>query len=381
MKILQVHNYYQIRGGEDSVVENEKSLLEKNGHEVITYYKHNNSIETNGVLNKYILFKSTIWSEATYKEITDLISETNPDICHIHNFLPIISPSVFQACKDSQVPVVQTLHNYRLMCTNGLLMRENEICEICIGNTPFKSVAKKCYRNSYSQTFTVARMMQKQDWNKLSDGFICFTEFAKSKFVEHGIRPEKIFIKPNHVQTPESEVETKSNQPPYLIFVGRLDKSKGLETIIEISPQLPITLKIVGDGPLKDRVSNLPNVEYLGKLPNSETQQLVRNAEALIFPSIWYEGMPMTILEAFANKTSVIASKLGAMESIITDQVNGLLFDHQSSTDLLNKVTFLLSNNKVNLAISNQAFESFKSYYSEDGCYQNLLNIYTKVSQ
>jgi len=382
MKILQVHNYYQLSGGEDTVVAHEKALLEENGHEVITFYKHNDEINDYSFFKKIGLLYSTTWSQDTYNEMMEVIRTNRPNVCHVHNFLPLISPSIYKACKDSNVPVVQTLHNYRLICTNGLFLREGKVCEECLGKSAYHSVPKKCYRNSYAQTYTVARMIEKnkadRTWTKLVDAYFCFTEFAKSKFIASGLPDEKLIVKPNFVAAPSTEV-TENNSSPYLIYVGRLEENKGIHLFMEISHQLDLPLKIVGEGPMEEQLRGLPNIELLGKRPHEEVLQLIQHAKALLFPSLCYEGMPMTILEAFAHKTPVIASNLGAMQTIISHQKNGLLFEANSTEELLSFIQLLLENEEISQEIAETAFADFEHNYSRERNYEMLIECYNTV--
>ncbi len=382
MKILQVHNYYQLSGGEDTVVANEKALLEENGHEVIPFYKHNEEINDYSFFRKMGLLYSTTWSQKTYDEAMELIRSTRPNVCHVHNFLPLISPSIYKACKDSKVPVVQTLHNYRLICTNGLFLREGKVCEECLGKSAYHSVPKKCYRHSYTQTYAVARMIEKnkadRTWTKHVDAYFCFTEFAKNKFIESGLPEEKLIVKPNFVKAPSTEV-TEGNIEPYLIYVGRLEENKGIQLFVEISKELDIPLKIVGEGPMEAQLSDLPKVELLGKRPHDEVLTLIQQAKALLFPSLCYEGMPMTILEAFAHKTPVVASNLGAMQTIISHQENGLLFEANSADELLSSIQLLMKNEEMSRKIAETAFADFEKLYSRERNYERLMDCYNTV--
>lgn len=382
MKILQVHNYYQLSGGEDTVVAHEKALLEENGHEVITFYKRNEEINDYSFFRKMGLLYSTTWSQDTYNEAMEVIRANRPNVCHVHNFLPLISPSIYKACKDSNVPVVQTLHNYRLICTNGLFLREGKVCEECLGKSAYHSVPKKCYRNSYAQTYAVARMIEKnkadRTWTKLVDAYFCFTEFAKSKFIASGLPEEKLIVKPNFVAPPSAEA-TESNPSPYLIYVGRLEENKGIRLFMEISYQLNIPLKIVGEGPMEEQLHGLPNIELLGKRAHEEVLELIQHAKALLFPSLCYEGMPMTILEAFAHKTPVIASDLGAMQTIIAHQKNGWLFEPDSASALLSSIQTLLENEEIAEGLSNAAFNDFQKLYSREKNYELLMDTYQRL--
>ncbi|MGB0886695.1 MAG: glycosyltransferase family 4 protein [Vicingaceae bacterium] len=379
MKILQVHNYYQLRGGEATVVETEKKLLEENGHEVITYYRNNKEIAEYSLIKKVRLLKDTTWSDSSYNEVLNILKENKPDVCHVHNTLPIISPSVYAACKAQNVPIVQTLHNYRLICANGLFFRDGKVCEDCLGKSAYNAVAKKCYRNSTLQTYTVARMVEKNKtnniWSDLVDAYLCFTDFAKNKFVEHGLPKDKIFIKPNFV---DFNLNANHVKEDYLIYVGRLDENKGVRMFKKLSKSLKIPIKIVGEGDLKSELENLDNIELLGKQPYEKTINLIQKAKALILPSFCYEGMPMTILEAFASKTLVVASNLGAMQTMINHKQNGLLFKPKAVNELQNCIDLALENHAETMV--KNAYLDYKNKYSKTANYNALMNIYTKIT-
>ncbi len=383
MKIVQVHNYYQISGGEDTVVAAEKKLLEEKGHQVITYYRHNSEIKNQTFTKKLGLLKETNWSDFTYHDFLKVLEKEQPDLCHVHNFLPLISPSIFYACEKANVPVVQTLHNYRLICTNGLLMRQGQICESCLGKSAYQSVLKKCYRDSMIQTYAIASMLEKhkkrQTWTTKIDAFICLTEFARDKFIAHGLPPEKLKIKPNFMGGNSSKEIEKKEENPYFIYVGRLTESKGVNLFKAINADLPFPIKMVGEGELMNELRGLPTIEVLGTKTHDETVALIRNARALILPSLWYEGMPMVILEAFAVKTPVIASNLGAMKSMIQHTNNGLLFSAGSSAELLNLLQMAKDYPDKMKVLADNAFANYAELYSSEANYEKLMEIYQSV--
>ncbi len=378
MKVAIVHNYYKIRGGEATVVALESEVLSKNNFGVVTYTKHNDEIDQFSFIEKVKLLKYTAWSVDSYKAFRAFLKIDQPDICHVHNFMPLISPSIFQACQDENIPVVQTLHNYRLICTNGLLLRKGRICELCLGKSAYKSVTKKCYRNSAAQTYAVARMIEKnksnQTWSKNIDAYICLTEFAKSKFIAHGLPANKLFVKANAVSIPNS-IATTQNEP-YFLFVGRLTESKGVRLLKEVASQIKIPIWIVGEGELENELSEQENIILKGKRPYNETLALIKNASAMILPSLWYEGMPMTILEAFALKTLVITSDLGAMQSIIRHQKNGLLFQPGSAKDLIDNLNFVLNNADASVKMTDNGYTDYETKYSVESCVTQLSKIY-----
>ncbi len=383
MKIIQVHNYYQISGGEDTVVAAEKKLLEEKGHQVITYYRNNSEIKNKNFSQKLGLLNDTNWSDFTYQDFLKVLEIEKPNVCHVHNFLPLISPSIFYACAKAKVPVVQTLHNYRLICTNGLLMREGQICETCLSKSAYQSVLKKCYRDSMIQTYAIASMLEKhkkrQTWTSKIDAFICLTDFARDKFIAHGLPPEKLKIKPNFMAVDSSQEIEKIEDEPYFIYVGRLTESKGVNLFKTIHANLPFPIKMIGEGELMNEFRGLPTIEILGVKTHNETVALIRNARALILPSLWYEGMPMVILEAFAVKTPVIASNLGAMQSMIQHDKNGLLFSAGSSAELLNLLEMAKENPEKMKVLADNAFVNFSQLYSMEANYEKLMEIYQSV--
>ncbi|MBL4710014.1 MAG: glycosyltransferase family 4 protein [Flavobacteriales bacterium] len=378
MKIIQAHNFYQLSGGEDTVVAGERALLEEKGHQVIPYYKHNNLLK-GSFKEKLKLINSTSWSKATFNEMDALLKEYKPDVCHVHNFLPLISPSIYDACIKNDVPVVQTLHNYRLICANGLFSREGKVCEDCLTQSPMGSVMKKCYRNSALQTYIVANMLlqhnKKGTWSNKVDKFICVTEFAKNKFIQHGIPESKLSVKPNFVSTRL----VKEKKEDYLVYVGRLEKEKGVDLIMKIAASVSIKIKMLGEGVLASELSRISNVELIGQKAHAETVDYIANAKALLFPSILYEGMPMTILEAFSVNTPVIATDIGAMKSMIEHQRTGLLFPLNSQNAFLEAIKFILENENKMKEISNFAYEEFKLKYSKESNYRMLNLLYQEV--
>ena len=256
MKILQVHNNYQLPGGEDVVVKNEYDLLTKNNNIVIQYLRKNKEIGSYSALQRGKLLFDTSYSKKTYSEVSEIIKKDKPDICHVHNILPLVSPSVYYACKDLNVKVIQSLHNYRLLCTNPSLFREEKICEECIGKSVYHSLKYGCYKHSKAQTFAVARMIEtnrsKKTWDKKVDAYIALTQFSKNKFVEGGLPEEKIFIKPNFLA--DSPCLTKALED-YFLYAGGLEKAKGIDVLLASLKYVNPHLKLLaaGDGSLKNR--------------------------------------------------------------------------------------------------------------------------------
>lgn len=385
MRVLLLHNCYQISGGEDVVVQAEKALLEANGHDVNLIEASNDNIV--GCLEKAKAAVSSIYSPSSMRWVRTEIARFSPDIVHVHNFFPLLSPSVYYACREAKVPVVQTLHNYRLLCTNGYLFREGRVCEDCIGKGfPWSGVSHGCYRGSKVGTAVVATMQsvhrKLQTWTKMVDTYIALTEFAQQKFVQGGLPAEKIVVKPNFVH-PAPELGKGGGG--YALFVGRLSPEKGLDKLFQawekIGERMP--LKIVGDGQLADTVASaaqkLKGVEWLGRQPKNQVQALMKEATVLVFPSLWYEGLPMVITEAFATGLPVITSDLGSTSSLIDHGRTGLHFCPGDAEDLVAQVERVLTHPNELVHMRREARAEFESKYTAERNYQMLMNIYEQT--
>lgn len=384
MRILTVHNYYKIRGGEDECFEAEIKLLREMGEDVEIYQENNDRVAEIGKLR---MAADTIWSKEAYEKLQQRFIQKPLDVVHIHNFFPLISPSIYYAAKAQGIPVVQTLHNYRLLCPNALFFREGKVCEDCLGKfIPYPGIQHGCYRENKVASAAVATMLgvhrAMNTWTKMVDLYICLTEFAKQKFIQAGIPAEKIVVKPNFV-SPEPTVG--SGKGGYALFVGRLSVEKGLDTLLAAWEQLgeQIPLKIVGDGPLADDVlkatKRFPQIEWLGRRPMSEVHDLMGEAKFLVFPSKWYETFGRVAIEAFAKGTPVIAANIGAIAEIVAPGKTGLHFEPGVPEDLANKVKWVLENPEQMAQMRKEARLEFEAKYTLKKNYQQLIEIYTRA--
>lgn len=416
MKIIQVHNYYQQAGGEDAVVEAELELLRSYGHEVKTYYKSNDGLVTSGSTWVLIgqLIKAgvqTIWNWETYRDFCQVLQFERPDVVHCHNTFPLISPAIYWACASEKIPVVQTLHNFRLACASPYLFREGAVCEKCVGKKlPYSAVRYRCYRRSWAGSviwllMTVAHRLL-GTYKRKVDAFVALTEFAQEKLVESGVPKHKILVKPNFIQQPAvrcREVAAEVISSPfsvaqkYALFVGRLSPEKGCETLIRAwalfqeewiasGDELNVPrLLIVGDGPerlvLEELVqsSTLTSVSFMGKQSKERVLELMRNAEILVLPSLWYEGFPMTIVEAFSQSLAVVASNIGSLASAICHKENGLLFAAGDSTELSDALVWAMSHPQEMLKMGDAAHDDYERFYSAEVNYGQLIAIYDQV--
>jgi glycosyltransferase involved in cell wall biosynthesis len=381
MRILSIHNNYQIRGGEDESRQAEERLLQEMGHQVDVYEKNNDRVAT---LNSAQLAIRTVWSTEAYRIVQQRLRQYKSDLVHVQNFFPLISPSVYYAAQAEGVPVVQTLRNYRLICPNGLFFRDGHVCEDCLGKfVPYPGVIHACYRQNRGATATTAAMLTVhrtlRTWLKQVNLFISLSEFARQKFIEAGFPEEKIVVKPNFVHPDPGVGDGRGG---YALYVGRLSVEKGLDILLAAweSLKAPIPLKIVGDGPLAQQVieatKRLPKVEWLGRKPMPEVYELMGEAMFLIFPSKWYETFGRVAVEAFAKGTPVIAANLGAIAELVDSGRTGLHFTPSDPTDLAAKVEWVLEHPTELLQMRSLARAEFEAKYTAQKNYHQLMAIY-----
>ncbi len=384
MNILLAHNYYQQTGGEEQVFLAECNLLESHGHQVYRYILNNDKIEATPPLE---LLGKTIWNWDVYREMRSLIQQHKIQVVHFHNTFPLISPAAYYATKAEGASVVQTFHNYRLLCPNALFLRDGKVCEDCLGQAiPWQGIQHNCYRGSKSASAAVVTMLTThrllQTWNRQVDAYIALTDFARDKFIEGGLPAEKVFVKPNFVDPDPGVGDGKGG---YALFVGRLSVEKGIDVLLDAWSQLgtKIPLKILGDGSLSSEVSNatqrIPGLEWLGRRPMEDVYTLMQNAQFLIFPSKWYEGLPRTLIESFACGTPVIAANLGAMSSFVTPYKTGLHFQPGNANDLVTQVEWAISNPGYILKMRQNTRTEFDRKYTSSENYQQLAKIYEQA--
>ena len=374
MKILQVHNYYTNPTGDDAVVQEEYDLLVRHGHEVIQFTKSNVILQEAGFMTKLGIATSLKSSGSVGLEFKSFLTRHKPEIVHVHNIYPLITPVVFEICKEQNIPVVQTLHNYRLLCVNTLFYRQGQICEDCMTKGLNEGVKHKCYNNSRLQSYLMASSLKyhrKLDsWNRNVDAFICLSVFAKTKFIKGGIHKNKLFIKPNFVAATAATIEYQN----FWFYAGKLEQQKGLDDFLEIVQESPNeNFKVAGFVHDSTIFANLPNVEYLGQLTREGVMRYMAKCKGLLFLSRMYEGMPMTIIEAYAHKKLVLARNIGAMTEMVKDDYSGTLFNEVE--ELKEK---LIAYNDMEKCKQQGLYAHglYKDNYSEGKALKNLLSIY-----
>ncbi len=384
MRIIVAHNFYQQAGGEDQVFADETALLESHGHTVTRHTVHNDEV-TN--LGRLTLAGRTIWNRQSHRELYELVRREKAEIVHFHNTFPLLSPSVYSAARAAGAAVVQTLHNYRLICPTAICYRDGKVCEDCLSKTvPWPAILHRCYRGDRGASVVTAAMLAvhhgRGTFANDVDAYVALTDFAKQKFVQAGLPAEKISVKPNFVSPDPGPGEGAGN---YFLFVGRLTESKGVQVLLKAWRQLPgkIELKIAGDGelaPLVREAASDPRIHFVGRLPPDQINDLMGKAAALIFPSVWYEGLPKTILEAFARGTPVIASKLGSMIELIEDGKTGTHFKPGDAGDLAATVSRVIAQNSL-CTMRKDVRERFLSAYTAEANYRMLIELYDRVKR
>ena len=376
LNIISVHNRYLMAGGEDQVFESEARLLRERGHQVTQVEEQN--AYPDSVAKKIGMAVDCVWSRRWHREFRALLQKTRPDVVHVHNLFPRISPSIYYACRREGVPVVQTLHNYRLLCAGAELYRDGKVCEECLDHGVLRGIRYGCYQGSKLGTAVLTVMVdvhrRARTWSKMVDCYIALTEFSRRKLIAGGLPADRIRVKPNFVLP---DPGPKNHPGDYAIFVGRLVKSKGVLSMLEAWEKLPaIPLQVVGDGPSRElleaaqKAGKLPSWTYRGRLPRAETLAAIKKARFLIFPSEWYEGFPVTIAEAFACGVPVVASRLGAMQEIIEDGVTGVHFEAGNIEDLRQKAQWAWDHPLEMEEMGRRARKEFERKYMAE---QNIL--------
>lgn len=388
-KILLVHNYYQITGGEDTVVANEKKMLENNDHKVILYTRNNAELQS-GILAKLLLPFVAVFNPRTFFEIRKIIRKEQIDIVHVHNTLTLISPAVFYAACSMGVPVVNTLHNFRMECASADFYRDGKICEDCLKKGVVCALKHKCYRNSFLQTLVnigitgIHRCLG--IYRKVY--FICLSEFNREKLLDlnkkykNSIDPEKVFVKPNF--TFESNINTERKIPKkdsYYLYIGRMEKIKGVYKIIKAFETNGKSIIMIGDGTEYEKLKKyierkkLQNICLVGYVDHSRINEYLANAKALIAASQWYETFGMVVIEAYASHVPVIVGDIGNIGDLVQDNLTGRKFTYNSVNNL-NRVIDEFEQKPIS---GESGYQLYCEKYNEKSNYEQLRDIYQIV--
>lgn len=379
MRVLVAHNAYQQRGGEDSVVEAEAALLASRGHAVERFLRHNDAIADMSRLDAAV---QTVWSAPAARDFEAVLRAFRPDVVHVHNTFPLMSPAIYWVANRLRVPVVQTLHNFRLLCPSAMFLREGKVCEDCLGRLPWRGATRACYRGARPTSAALAGMLTVHrlagTWRNKVTRYIALNEFCRDKFVTGGLPAERIVVKPNFVELEPPAERDRSG----FVFVGRLSAEKGVEVLLDgLARAGGLGLKVIGSGPEAARFEGRDGVEMLGSLERKDVCAQMSGALALVFPSIWYETFGLVIVEAFASGTPIIGSRLGVVPDLVEDGVTGLLFNPGDASDLAEKLRWAQAHPAEMAAMGRAARARYEALYTADRNYAQLMKIYQEAIQ
>jgi glycosyltransferase involved in cell wall biosynthesis len=378
IRVLIVHCAYQQRGGEDSVVEAEVALLKRHGHDVELLLRHNDDVAGMSYLD---VGTQAVWSRQSARLLRDRIESFRPDVIHVHNTLPLISPSVFWEGSAAHIPVVHTLHNFRLLCPQATFLRNGAVCEDCLGQAPWPGVLHRCYRESMVQSGVVAGMLMVHralgTYQRKVTRYIALNEFCKSKFVAGGIPAGRIDIKPNFVDwVPEPQWHTRSGG----LYVGRLSVEKGVTVLTQAMTKYPAhRVEVIGAGPFEADVKAAAQEAYLGPQPLACVLERLSRAAYLVLPSVCYEGFPRTLVEAFASGVPVIASRHGSLQELIEDGQTGLLFEPGNVDELVAKLQWADEHPQEMARMGRLARRAYEQRYAPERNHEQLIAIYRQA--
>jgi glycosyltransferase involved in cell wall biosynthesis len=377
MRILVAHNTYQQRGGEDSVVEAEFALLHARGHAVHLYLRSNDDVAT---MPKASSALQTLWSPQTSRELAALIQRFQPDVIHVHNTFPLISPSLYWTASRAGVPVVQTLHNFRLLCLQAMFLRDGKVCEDCLGKLPWRGAVRGCYRGSKAQSTVLASMVTLHravgTWQNKVTRYIALNEFCRNKFIEGGLPADRIVVKPNFVDFEAAAAGARAG----FLFVGRLSAEKGVQVLVRAARALGSSnVRVAGTGPEAARLAGVPGMRALGALGGDAVRAEMSRATALVLPSICYENFPRTLVEAYGSCMPVIASRHGAMAELVQDGITGLLFEPGNAQDLAQKMQWAQEHPEQMATMGLSARALYEAKFTAERNYGQLMAIYNEA--
>lgn len=375
MRILVAHNAYHYRGGEDTVVDAELALLRRQGHEVCAYRRDNAELEN---ISRIKAGLSTLWSRQTVEDVRRLHARFRPQLIHSHNTFPLISPSLYAVARELHVPVVQTLHNFRLICPQAMLLRDGHSCTDCVGRLPWRGVVRRCYRRSFAQTAATAAMLSVHrvagTWRRDVQRYIVVSQACRDLLAIGGLPIEKLRVKPNFVEpsgVPDWTQRTGG------VFIGRLSQEKGVAALIEALQQVTgLSIDVYGDGPMRDMVDRTLGLRYHGFRSPEVLRERVRRAAYVLVPSTGIESFGLVAIEAFACGTPVIASALGGLREIVTHGHDGLLVPPGDASALASALRHAESHPDDMMRMGMNAYQSYLARYTPERNYAMLMQIY-----
>lgn len=380
MTILLVHNRYQQAGGEDAAFDSEAALLSQGGESVAVHVVTNDTIAS--FRRRAVAALTVAYNRASHDAMRRLIDEVRPRIMHVHNFFPLFSPSIYDAAEAAGVPVVQTLHNFRVACSNALFLRHGAPCRLCVDGSPFQAVRYRCYRDSLLGSLAVSHMIawhrRHHTWIRKVSRFIALSEFARCRFVEAGLPAERIVVKPNPSFVPDlvSYLPRRA-----VLYVGRLSEEKGIRVLVAAAALGKWPLRVIGDGPLRDELQEAApvNVAFLGRLGRRQVFDEIARAVCVVIPSICYENFPVVVAESYGHATPVVASRIGSLAELIEDGNTGVLCRAGDAQALAEAVRVLVDDPALAARLGAAARACYERHFSPQRNLQQLREIYRSV--
>jgi glycosyltransferase involved in cell wall biosynthesis len=373
MKVLILHNRYRQPGGEDQVARAEIRMLCAQGVDVYEYEVDNETVSP----------LESAWSRDSYEKVRDVCRRFRPDVAHVHNFWLKLTPSVHAACRESGAATVQTLHNFRLLCANGLFLRNSEVCEDCLGKSPWRGVLRRCYRDSFAASAGVARMIvlnrRRGTWDRDVDAFIVLSQAARERFEIAGFAPERLFLKANFCEDP-GEMEDPPSASNMVLCAGRLSAEKGMNVLLQAWKGQVGRLVIAGDGPeraaLERQASELDGVTFLGRVDAAAMSKLYRSARVVALPSICFEQFPRGVVESFAHGRPLVASDIGGLGELVEHDLTGRKFAVKDAGAMAAELRNLLTDPELADRLGRAARAAYLEKYTAQANFASLLRIY-----
>ena len=387
MNVLQIHNFYRTRGGECSVVQSERALLEERGHKVLTYYRDSRDIDSRGALAKMRMLSNVPYSKAVEKDVTEIVRKHRPDVAHVHNVFPLITPAVYRALRNCGIPTVQTVHNFRFLCPNGQFYVQDHICEACQEYGFYSAVKRRCMQDSvvisWAYAAAIARAWRRGIIPDDIDSYITLNRFFSERLIRAGVPRARIRVLGNFVSDVLEEIPQKKG---YVLYLGRLSREKGIRTLLDAWDRIDVgTLKIAGSGPLsrevEERVTRMGGhrVQVLGHVGGDAKRDLLQGAICLVVPSEWYENCPVTVLEAMSCGTPTVASRIGGLPELVKDGVTGLVYESGDRIMLEALMRKMISDHGLARRLAANALTAARNEYGPQKHYDGLIDIYTQA--
>jgi glycosyltransferase involved in cell wall biosynthesis len=385
VRVLIAHNRYRSAqpSGENVVVDDEARLLAEHGCEVELLQTNSDEIADWPAHRKALLPARTVWSREGRRLVADAIERFRPDVVHVHNTFPLLSPAALRSARASGAAVVATMHNFRPLCAAATFVRDGKVCTSCLGRGPLPAVAHGCYRDSRAATVPLAASISAHrfagTWRTSVDRYVFPSAFARSLYVRAGWAPERLVVKPN--TAPEPGI-ARSGAGRGFVVLARLSNEKGIDTLLDAWRIAGIDepLTVIGsgelEGELRTRADGLDNVSFTGRLPQTDALELLATARALVVPSRWFEVFPRTIVEAYALGVPVLASRIGSLADVVEDSVTGMLVEPSQPAALAVALRALAENDAWTQQLGRQARRRYEDELAPGPTTRRLLEIY-----